>query len=231
MNDPAEVIPVFQRLRRRDSNPMTEHNGAFTSFALDHFPSQEFYQPPPTSSTNSGKSGIAQDGLAPSDSVPTLNSNSSGLMCNSTSSDSNENSLNHIHDEDVWNTDLDPQISALLTNADLDLDVLGSFMMLDPPGLSSADCTCLNAERMDCNHQLTDSASHKEDSVRKHWFTFLGAYENGFFNPEAEGERTHVDEKYREVLYQRLQPRVLDDPLPSTEFLVGPAFYTLYIID
>jgi hypothetical protein len=63
-------------------------------------------------------------------------------------------------------------------------------------------------------------SSHREDTVREHWFTFLAPHRPGDLTKDSESQKNKVDETYRAGLSQRLLSRVPAEPLPSADFLV-----------
>lgn len=185
----------------------------------DPLPSHDTQNPPPaTSNANS----CSQEAPAQPLSMDPLTPGSTYILNRGTSF-SDEHSMNQTRGEDAWSTGLDSQICASLSNADLDLNELESSMIsfLNDPTSESYIRPII--DRTVYNNRLTELAcSHKEDTVQKHWFTYLGPHDSGTSTPDTELGRTHVDEGYREELYLQLQPQVPNDPLPSTEFLVSP---------
>ena len=219
MNDPTGVTPGVTHPIHGDIGTFAETRASVASLQTNSSPSHDTPQnaPPTISSTHSSSQGaVAQPVHLPMPESTTLSAGGTSF--------SGEASMNQIHsDEDAWNTGLDSQICSLLTDADLDLNSLESSMIsfLNDPTLES--CVQPNTDRTGYNYRLTELAcSHKEETIRRHWFTSFGLHNSGILTPDTEVGQTHVDDRFREELYLRLQPRIPNDPLPSTEFLVGP---------
>lgn len=73
----------------------------------------------------------------------------------------------------------------------------------------------------DLHHPPTTIISHKEDLVRRQWFTFVDPVDTGGVTPEIETEQTRIDESFREDLHKRLCRLPPSTPLPSADFLVS----------
>jgi hypothetical protein len=73
----------------------------------------------------------------------------------------------------------------------------------------------------DLHHPPTTVTPHKEDLVRRQWFTFVEPVDTGDVTPEINTEQTRIDESFREDLHQRLYRLPPSTPLPSTDFLVS----------
>ncbi|KAJ5456107.1 uncharacterized protein N7458_003690 [Penicillium daleae] len=71
----------------------------------------------------------------------------------------------------------------------------------------------------DLHHPPTTIISHKEDLVRRQWFTFVDPVDTGDVTPEIETEQTRIDESFREDLHKRLCRLPPSTPLPSADFL------------
>ncbi|KAJ5742509.1 uncharacterized protein N7511_011528 [Penicillium nucicola] len=224
MTDPIGVTPGVSQPIHDDLQTFTEPPASAPPFLPNSSPSQNITQnaPPTISSTHSSSQGAAAQLVHLS--MPESNALSTGGT-----SFSDEPSMNQLHnDQDAWNTGLDSQICSLLTNADLDMNALESSMISFLNDPTPESCVQPHTERMVYNDRLTEPAySHKEDTIQRHWFTSFGLSTSGILTPDTEVGQPHVDDRFREELYLRLQPRIPNDPLPSTEFLVGPfsSFY------
>ncbi|KAJ3542812.1 hypothetical protein NM208_g3901 [Fusarium decemcellulare] len=115
---------------------------------------------------------------------------------------------------------LDFPIPTWFASADLELNTLQPSTLLPSDNWLHGILDPLNFEQQDHQHlALTTTSCRKEDMIRKQWFTFIESSDAGYATPDNGAEETHVDERYREKLYQKLRSRVPDEPLPSAEFL------------
>lgn len=64
------------------------------------------------------------------------------------------------------------------------------------------------------------NAPSEEDTVQKHWFTYIARESSNPTSFDPPSDPDHVDERYRADLVQRLQPGIHNSFLPSVEFLV-----------
>lgn len=216
MTDTIGVTSGVIHPAHSDLETFAEPPVSVTSLLPNSSPSQNTIQnaPPTISSTHSSSQGAAAQPVH----LPMAESNAPSV---GVPSFSDESSMNQIYsDEDAWNTGLDSQISSFLTNADLDLNALETSMISFLNDSTLESCVQPNMERTVYSDRLTELAcSHKEDAIRRNWFTSFGLNSSGIITPDTEFGQTHVDDRFREELYIRLQPRIPNDPLPSTEFL------------
>ncbi|KAK6816016.1 hypothetical protein RU639_008988 [Aspergillus parasiticus] len=119
-----------------------------------------------------------------------------------------------------WDVDLDTQVPNWLADEDFDLNALNSTVLAstinDIPFLACQDD---EAPIFSLHEPLSRGERHEEDLIRQHWFSFISAHEMGYVTPEAVPQQTKLDDEYREGLSCCLQQRVLDEALPSTQFL------------
>ncbi|RFU29760.1 hypothetical protein B7463_g6559, partial [Scytalidium lignicola] len=127
-------------------------------------------------------------------------------------------------DGDVWDLNLNQQIPGWLVRDDFDLSALNSVTIPssidwhDFPN-SLPELNPPSADTIEVDFSANINADRREDIVQCHWFTYLVPEESGHITPDALPEQTQVDEQYREKLSRQLQQRVLNEPLPSTDFL------------
>jgi hypothetical protein len=120
------------------------------------------------------------------------------------------------------------QVPTWLADEHFDLDALNSSVMTSTLGIFTPDYTA-NDDNADTTIQTLElsHSEHKEDQVRQLWFTYVGTHKSGNITPNTTQEQVVLDEQYRQTLSQRLQQRVPNEPLPSTEFLVSTECYPL----
>jgi hypothetical protein len=66
--------------------------------------------------------------------------------------------------------------------------------------------------------------NHKRqgETIRQQWFTYLESDNSGHTYEDGSPELTKIDSAYRDDLGWRLQAQPSFEPLPSTDFMVGP---------
>lgn len=69
----------------------------------------------------------------------------------------------------------------------------------------------------------------RDEYIRRNWFSHLGIDRSGYITPDSMNEPTTVDERYRENLSRELQQRIVNEPLPSTDFLVSKSISLLFL--
>ncbi|CEJ57459.1 hypothetical protein PMG11_06151 [Penicillium brasilianum] len=112
------------------------------------------------------------------------------------------------------------QVPTWLADEHFDLDALNSSVMTGTLGIFTPDYTA-NNDNTDTTIQTLElpHSERKEDQVRQLWFTYIGTHKSGNITPNTTQEQVVLDDQYRQTLSQRLQQRVPNEPLPSTEFL------------
>lgn len=120
------------------------------------------------------------------------------------------------------------QVPTWLADEHFDLDALNSSVMTGTLGIFTPDYTA-NNDNTDTTIQTLElpHSERKEDQVRQLWFTYIGTHKSGNITPNTTQEQVVLDDQYRQTLSQRLQQRVPNEPLPSTEFLVSTECYPL----
>ncbi|UKZ48150.1 hypothetical protein TrVGV298_002386 [Trichoderma virens] len=140
---------------------------------------------------------------------------------NVASADLNLDWFNDRHGDEVFQeTFLNLQTPVWQMSADFELNVFQPSIIDTPFGFPLDDFSQPQLEQMYLPFQSSQDASPpREDSVRQHWFTFLGPHQPENIMQDAVGEKTKVDETFRAGLSQRLLARVPAEPLPSVDFL------------
>lgn len=73
------------------------------------------------------------------------------------------------------------------------------------------------------------------DNIRRGWFSHIdrlneeddhGGLASGQLTPATTGDQYDIGDSFRHRIYQRLKARTIDEPLPSTQFLVGSTWFT-----
>lgn len=114
------------------------------------------------------------------------------------------------------------QLEAWLTSTDFDLSAFHSSML---NATLEGNVGRLHSDEVDPDHPTKNTRSPGQAAVRRHWFTFLLSHDSGNTAADVVSERNEVDETCRQNLSQRLMPRVPQEPLPSTDFLVPNPFF------
>lgn len=142
-----------------------------------------------------------------------------------------------------WMISPSHQIPGWLVGEDFDMSALNaqifppSFSMdsfeLSSHGFLPRDLTSHVNDVVIQSPKTNDVTQPRDEYIRRHWFTHLGTEKSGYVTPDPTNEPTRVDERYRENLSRQLQQRVVNEPLPSTDFLVSnpsPIFILFYFI-
>jgi hypothetical protein len=129
-----------------------------------------------------------------------------------------------------WAISPSHQIPGWMVGEDFDLSALNAYIpssgaYLDQQNWSSNDLMASGRPFQMDNNVVIESPSNiipqsREEYIRQQWFTFVGPEQSENVTPDATNEPTSVDESYREDLSRELQPRINNEPLPSTDFLV-----------
>lgn len=154
--------------------------------------------------------------------ISSLTGNYSEGLDNIASTDLNLEGFTGGHgDEDFQETNPNFQTPTWQTNMDFELNAFHRFTADTSFGWPLDDLVLPQLGQVDVPSKSPQNvASHREDTVRQHWFTFRPPRRSNAAMQYAEGEGNKVDETYRTSLSQKLLLRVPHEALPSAEFLV-----------